>query len=336
MASPRQRQAAVHPLLVTAATSSSSGGAPSIGNRASTRRASWKQQQQLACKSGTIDDHLAYLKFRKREAPSLYPPIPDFLLQKDTNNNNMMNSSFPELPPSPQLQGGRPTFNKTNGSTSSSKSHRLLEDTSSEPSSPSAKRSSLSSVQTLPTITSDCSAEDVEAIQAALLYDKEMEEEQSKALVHDLLREELGLSVSGRSSLSLPSRDQPPQNVASMRAQTKSAAQDLIYQLCLKLEETQGNVKAEQWKMLAPHEIDKLELFCYGTTGKRETQCHNNSSCDKDDDEKDMCLICQFNYQQNDSVRRLRCSHMFHQECVDPWLLERDICPVCRKPIDED
>ena len=46
----------------------------------------------------------------------------------------------------------------------------------------------------------------------------------------------------------------------------------------------------------------------------------------------DKCPICQEEYRENDTVRILPCEHIFHNDCVDNWLLEHSHkCPCCRQ-----
>lgn len=42
------------------------------------------------------------------------------------------------------------------------------------------------------------------------------------------------------------------------------------------------------------------------------------------------CTICLSTFEDGESVRRLRCMHLFHTDCVDNWLKDRSACPVCR------
>ena len=49
--------------------------------------------------------------------------------------------------------------------------------------------------------------------------------------------------------------------------------------------------------------------------------------------EEDSCTVCIERYEEGEPVRRLFCNHIFHQECVDPWLLKHGSCPVCRQDI---
>ena len=44
------------------------------------------------------------------------------------------------------------------------------------------------------------------------------------------------------------------------------------------------------------------------------------------------CFICLDDFNDNNIIRKLKCVHLFHKECIDPWLLkENHTCPVCRE-----
>ncbi|XP_070607119.1 E3 ubiquitin-protein ligase RNF149 isoform X1 [Erythrolamprus reginae] len=45
------------------------------------------------------------------------------------------------------------------------------------------------------------------------------------------------------------------------------------------------------------------------------------------------CAICIENYKAKDTVRLLPCKHIFHKQCIDPWLLEQRTCPMCKLDI---
>ncbi|XP_011084385.1 RING-H2 finger protein ATL70-like [Sesamum indicum] len=43
------------------------------------------------------------------------------------------------------------------------------------------------------------------------------------------------------------------------------------------------------------------------------------------------CSICLVDYKDNDVLRLLpECGHLFHLNCVDPWLMLNPTCPICR------
>ncbi|KAF5446343.1 hypothetical protein F2P56_031978 [Juglans regia] len=44
------------------------------------------------------------------------------------------------------------------------------------------------------------------------------------------------------------------------------------------------------------------------------------------------CPICLVDYKETDMLRLLPdCSHLFHLNCIDPWMRLRSTCPMCRK-----
>lgn len=48
------------------------------------------------------------------------------------------------------------------------------------------------------------------------------------------------------------------------------------------------------------------------------------------------CVICLDVFEEGDSNRILPCMHHFHQRCIDTWLQNRAICPVCKCPASSD
>lgn len=49
------------------------------------------------------------------------------------------------------------------------------------------------------------------------------------------------------------------------------------------------------------------------------------------------CFICLADFDQEDTVRKIKCDHIFHKNCIDPWLLKESYkCPACRANIVED
>ena len=99
---------------------------------------------------------------------------------------------------------------------------------------------------------------------------------------------------------------------------------NLSYETMLQLGDRIGDVKAERWAMIAKNEIKKLPSFRFDAS---------KSSAKELDDSERKCLVCQCEYEEDDELRRLPCSHCFHTECVDQWLAEKDACPYCRQAI---
>ncbi|XP_018595161.2 E3 ubiquitin-protein ligase Arkadia-like isoform X1 [Scleropages formosus] len=53
-----------------------------------------------------------------------------------------------------------------------------------------------------------------------------------------------------------------------------------------------------------------------------------------EEDTEEKCTICLSILEEGEDVRRLPCMHLFHQLCVDQWLLTNKKCPICRVDIE--
>ncbi|XP_017000295.2 E3 ubiquitin-protein ligase Iruka [Drosophila takahashii] len=53
-------------------------------------------------------------------------------------------------------------------------------------------------------------------------------------------------------------------------------------------------------------------------------------------DRKIQCSICWDDFKIDETVRKLPCSHLFHENCIVPWLNLHSTCPICRKSLAED
>ena len=46
------------------------------------------------------------------------------------------------------------------------------------------------------------------------------------------------------------------------------------------------------------------------------------------------CTVCLSEIEDEDEVYRLPCSHLFHTDCIKPWITEvSNKCPICRVEI---
>ena len=46
------------------------------------------------------------------------------------------------------------------------------------------------------------------------------------------------------------------------------------------------------------------------------------------------CSICLEKFCRDNEVADLSCPHLFHMKCLQPWLVIKNACPLCRIPID--
>ena len=60
----------------------------------------------------------------------------------------------------------------------------------------------------------------------------------------------------------------------------------------------------------------------------------------RDNVKEDVCSICLENlfpdienFENSNQVIELKCSHMFHKECLDPWIKTNKNCPLCKNNV---
>ena len=47
---------------------------------------------------------------------------------------------------------------------------------------------------------------------------------------------------------------------------------------------------------------------------------------------EEVCAICLDALEDDDVVRLPDCLHLFHADCLHPWLKQRNTCPLCKQP----
>ncbi|CAM9001797.1 unnamed protein product [Rhodiola kirilowii] len=46
------------------------------------------------------------------------------------------------------------------------------------------------------------------------------------------------------------------------------------------------------------------------------------------------CSVCLTKFEEGDKIRKLKCKHIFHKDCLDRWLeQEFATCPLCRREV---
>ncbi|XP_010263056.1 PREDICTED: RING-H2 finger protein ATL70-like [Nelumbo nucifera] len=71
--------------------------------------------------------------------------------------------------------------------------------------------------------------------------------------------------------------------------------------------------------------VDAATLLSYPKLLYSQAKLRSNDST------ASCCSICLADYKNTDVLRLLPgCGHLFHLNCVDPWLRLRPTCPVCR------
>lgn len=57
---------------------------------------------------------------------------------------------------------------------------------------------------------------------------------------------------------------------------------------------------------------------------------HRFTEDEKENNANSKCSICLAAYEVGESIKTITCLHSFHTECIDRWLRDHDICPVCK------
>ncbi|KAJ8901758.1 hypothetical protein NDN08_003964 [Rhodosorus marinus] len=50
-------------------------------------------------------------------------------------------------------------------------------------------------------------------------------------------------------------------------------------------------------------------------------------------EEEEACVICLEDFQRGDKVNVFPCTHIFHRDCIITWLVESQLCPVCKRDV---
>jgi hypothetical protein len=73
---------------------------------------------------------------------------------------------------------------------------------------------------------------------------------------------------------------------------------------------------------------------CVSLSGLNISKYHNSSSPHNENH----CSICLSEFDPNDKVNFLFCTHVFHDSCMEQWLQSNSdrTCPICRQPVASD
>ncbi|KAL8130072.1 hypothetical protein V2J09_019227 [Rumex salicifolius] len=77
----------------------------------------------------------------------------------------------------------------------------------------------------------------------------------------------------------------------------------------------------------------RLNQFYNGVAGSSNATLKGNNIDSKEDSKR--CAICLDDFEIGTEVMVTPCNHMFHEDCILPWLKSKGQCPVCRFMISE-
>lgn len=54
-------------------------------------------------------------------------------------------------------------------------------------------------------------------------------------------------------------------------------------------------------------------------------------------DQQTECAVCLSEFKEDEEIRKLKCPHIFHKDCLDRWLQQCSAtCPLCRNKVLQD
>ncbi|KAG7468771.1 E3 ubiquitin-protein ligase Arkadia isoform X1 [Solea senegalensis] len=87
-------------------------------------------------------------------------------------------------------------------------------------------------------------------------------------------------------------------------------------------------------QQLTPEAWASIGKNMHATPESRKLHDKQEEDEGADEDTEEKCTICLSILEEGEDVRRLPCMHLFHQLCVDQWLLTNKKCPICRVDIE--
>ncbi|RZC08812.1 probable E3 ubiquitin-protein ligase ZFP1 [Glycine soja] len=99
--------------------------------------------------------------------------------------------------------------------------------------------------------------------------------------------------------------------------------EDMSYEDLLELGEQIGNAKSGLSEKIITSQM-KTKTYILPTNAT------NLEEADSEEQETDICIICQDEYKNKENIGILRCGHEYHADCLRRWLLEKNVCPLCK------
>ncbi|KAJ6807844.1 putative E3 ubiquitin-protein ligase HIP1 isoform X1 [Iris pallida] len=92
---------------------------------------------------------------------------------------------------------------------------------------------------------------------------------------------------------------------------------NMSYEELLALEERIGNVSTGLSEETVLKYLKQWKYICLS---------------EETDKEVEPCCVCQEEYMEGEEMARLDCGHDFHTTCIKQWLMQKNLCPICKTP----
>lgn len=60
---------------------------------------------------------------------------------------------------------------------------------------------------------------------------------------------------------------------------------------------------------------------------------NNLEGATSEEQETELCIICQDEYKNKEELGILQCGHTYHADCIRRWLHEKNVCPMCKSKV---
>lgn len=84
-----------------------------------------------------------------------------------------------------------------------------------------------------------------------------------------------------------------------------------------------NNIRADSYESFVSLEPVRIGLTVRQMFNSSVVETFSKGSCS-------FCPVCQDKIQPSDIVRVLLCRHIFHVNCIDRWLSDSVMCPLCK------
>ncbi|KAI1044401.1 hypothetical protein LB505_012916 [Fusarium chuoi] len=95
---------------------------------------------------------------------------------------------------------------------------------------------------------------------------------------------------------------------------------------------TQAQMTPYMFRKQRKPKLEKLQrYFTMPNLSIRSPNVSDRSTGQADECTSPACSICTEDFIEGTNLRKLPCGHLFHPQCIDPWLIGRSrTCPLCR------
>lgn len=77
-------------------------------------------------------------------------------------------------------------------------------------------------------------------------------------------------------------------------------------------------------------EYDKYSRYLRKISELPVTIIGKNKADGSKEGEGEICVVCQEEYEAGLTIGTLKCGHVYHEKCIKKWLVQKNLCPICR------